>query len=301
MASAPLHEELARALRADPLVELRWHLLSDLDAAVAAAGLDPAAVPFNMFKRCAAARLKLPFALIGADGGAGIIILDWDTIVTCDLTLLFDEELAAMRRDGQLFGLAANDPTRASPRNDMYSKDWRPAPSFPAPDAPPGAAPLRGVNSGVMLVNMDEMRRDGARRLRAWYGELGALIERRVVAGAKAPPADAAARRALLGDVWALNAAFPLGDQDVLNEWLAGRESSMRLLSPMYNSFEQDMLSDAEQRAANFSRTPVPCIHHFTGERLNPGARLPPNVPNQDFARGLHAYILGLRLNLPPE
>ena len=203
-----LNHEVFRALRRDARVRVTLRDVSELDVSAARHGVaDPKRVPHNIFKNCASSRLKLPFLL--ADLGiARAIYLDWDTIVLCDLSLLwaeFDRFAAA----GAAVGFAQSDPTGVSGLD--HYRDW---------DLP--RHPTAGsVNSGVMLVDVAALMRVKA----DYWAAVEAIIWSRVDL-AKVKPDDGNAL------YWAFTKAFPLGDQDVLNCLLARMPQLLRVLPP---------------------------------------------------------------------
>ena len=238
--TSQLHWDVARYAAADPGgLELRFYNLRDLDASVAAFGGDGQLFPDTAFKVCAASRLKLPFAL-GRDVDR-LIYLDWDTVLLCDLSRLWEELRRFSPRE--LFGFALNDPTGLSTK-DAY----RGSSAIATP-------PRGGVSSGVMLLNVAALRADGGRELRDYHDRVMGVI------GARIP--NVTMRR----DFWALSEAFPLGDQDILNEYLAQRPDALRVIAPEWNSCLIEGVPYAQLRRAGIER-PVPCVVHMCGQRL---------------------------------
>jgi hypothetical protein len=89
-----VNREVALALRHDALLNVTVHRLSALDEAMAALRVaNHSLVPTNFFRKCSAARLKVPYLLMTLGVGRAIY-LDMDTVVQCDLGALwarFDE------------------------------------------------------------------------------------------------------------------------------------------------------------------------------------------------------------------
>ena len=215
---------------------------------------------------------------------------------------LLGAELARMR-DGQFLGAALNEPTGLWSVGTHYAPDS----GHPAPLLGRGAqgAELRGVNLGVMLLNLAAMREGGGRALRAFFGDLAAIIERRVLASAGAQgggaPVSAEERARLLSDFSALTNAFPLGDQDMVNELLAARPSILRVLAPPWNWAEAAQHDDAALRRANFSRAP-PCVLHMSSGRFLPGSRKSfDNEADTRWAVALIEYVRHVPLGVRPE
>ena len=143
------------------------------------------------------------------------------------------------------------------------------------------------------------------RALRAFFGDLAAIIERRVLASAGAQgggaPVSAEERARLLSDFSALTNAFPLGDQDMVNELLAARPSILRVLAPPWNWAEAALHDDAALRRANFSRAP-PCVLHMSSGRFLPGSRKSfDNEADTRWAVALIEYVRHVPLGVRPE
>ena len=277
-----LNWEVYRALQREAregLVSFRTYNIRDLDVATRAAlhGADPnLAVPHHIFKNCAATRIKLPFLLAGAV--QRVLYLDWDTVVTCDLTRLWDHW--ARFAPHQLLGFASADPSGASDR-DVY-RMWN-MPRHPA---------LGAINSGVMLMDIGKMAADGgARALAFWHG-ISAIIRSKVnVTGTPQ-------------DYWDLTRAFVLGDQDILNALFAapsanaswGHPEWLYLIPPEYNwcinpPFVQDILELGHTPLPSYKRRPAPCVHHFCGNRLMSNERGKEYLDVTDPTQGLFMYI----------
>jgi hypothetical protein len=277
--TSQLHWDVARFVAAAraPALELRFYNLRDLDEAVAAFGGDGALYPDTAFKVCAASRLKLPFAL-GADVRR-LIYLDWDTLLTCDLARLWRELRGFSPRE--LFGFALNDPTGLSSKN-----------AYVQPQNRIATPPRGGVSSGVMLLNVDALRRGGGRELRDYHDRIMRVIAARVP--------NATLRR----DFWALTDAFPLGDQDMLNEYLAQRPDALRVLGPEWNSCLVEGVPFAQLRRAGIERV-VPCVVHLCGQRLFTDMMVEDSVeepsPDRTWLRALVAYVSEFPLLVPEE
>jgi hypothetical protein len=247
--------------------------LRDLDAAVAAFGGDGALFPDTAFKVCAAARLKLPFAL-GRDVRR-LIYLDWDTLLTCDLQRLWRELQNFSARE--LFGFALNDPTGLS------TKD-----AYRVPGNAIATPPRGGVSSGVMLLNVEALRAGGGRELRDYHDRVMGIIARGVP--------NVTERR----DFWSLERAFPLGDQDILNAYLAERPETLRVLAPEWNSCLIEGVPYAQLRAAGIER-PVPCVVHLCGQRLFTDMMVEEDSPPKEWLRSFAGYVSAFPLVIPEE
>ena len=256
-----LNWEVYRALRREEAagrVTLRVYHTRELDAAVALAtpgeGDPNLAVPNYIFKNCAAARLKLPFLLGGAV--ERVLYLDWDTVVVCDLTLLWDEAWPAFA-PGQVLGFARADPSNASARDESRNQGL---PRHPT---------LGAINSGVMLMHVGRLHAGGARTgaLQFWRA-LGAIIRAKVnLTGGEA-------------DFWELQRAFTLGDQDILNALFAapspaepwGRPEWLHVLPFQYNHCVDPPFPEALRREGRAAlpgyEVRAPCVIHFCGNRL---------------------------------
>jgi hypothetical protein len=239
-----LNWEVARALQAErETVEVRVYRLADLDAAGAELGFrDMDAVPHTVFKTCAASRLKLPFVLRRA-GVERVLYLDWDTVVTCDLTRLWS--MFGSWEAEKWVGFALNDPTGLSQKDIYRLHDVK-------------RHPKGAVSSGVMMMDVGRMGADKDKVLRMYWDEVVAIVRKAVPdqAGEKGSP-----------DFWVLTKAFPLGDQDILNAILADHPEVLFLIPPEYNWCLADLVPFAELKRAGFHR-PLPCVHHFCGQRL---------------------------------
>jgi len=278
-----------RALRRDPRVRVSLRDVAELDAAAARHGVkDPERVPHNIFKNCASSRLKLPF-LLDELGIRRAIYLDWDTVVLCDLSLLW-AEFERFAAAGAAVGFAQSDPTGVSGLD--HYRDW---------DLP--RHPTAGsVNSGVMLVDVPALMRVKA----DYWAAVEAIIWGRVDLS-QVRPGD--------GDAlyWAFTKAFPLGDQDVLNCLLARMPQLLRVLPPEYNfclewPFLEDMPTDhpdatAQQRAPA-ERRRMPCVLHYCGAKLLPTAAGEATLPCDNPWKASHMFVKHFQLEshrvLPP-
>ena len=283
--SSKLNFDVARMIAADPLLALHVHPVGAVDAAVAA--WDPA-LPLarelgpTVFKTCAAARLKFPFffhALPPAARPSRLLYLDWDTVVQCDLTALWDG-MGGWAPEAVL-GMALNDPTGLS------SKD-----TYRATAARPAAG---GVSSGVLLFRLDRLwARGGALMVDYWRALAAVVAERVDVANS---PAFAQGAKPDAG-FWALTEAFPLGDQDMLNALLA-RDGPLagwlQVLPDIYNWCLADLVPPRAADAAGWARPAAPpCVVHFCGGRLEPTSTMVEEGDRggaqHEAARHLYAY-----------
>jgi hypothetical protein len=280
--TSQLHWDLVRFVESKTTgegLEMRFYNLRDLDKAVSAFGGDGALFPDTAFKVCAASRLKLPFAL-GRDVGR-LIYLDWDTLLTCDLHRLW-RELAGFA-PSELIGFALNDPTGLS------TKD-----SYRQPGNHIATHPRGSISSGVMLLNLEALRARGGRELRDYHDRIMAIISEGVP--------NVTMRR----DFWALERAFPLGDQDILNAYVAQRPEALRILAPEWNSCLIEGVPFALLRRAGIKR-PVPCVVHLCGQRLFTDAMIEDEregegrSPDRAWLRGLATYVAGFPLLVPEE
>lgn len=263
-----LNWEVYRAMekeRAAGLISYHVYSLQDLDDA-ARAVLGPAnpnkAVPHHIFKNCAASRLKLPFLLGGKVDR--VIYMDWDSIVTCDLTRLWGH--FQLMRDEQVLGFARTDPSGVSDR-DTY-RTWK----------LPHHTVLGSINSGVMLMDIGKLHaRERAGSLAFWASIAGILRSSTNLTGGPQ-------------DYWELHKAFPLGDQDVLNELFAGppadfpfsRPEWLYIIPYEYNvcidpPWLEDLRAVEHVPVDGYVGPPRPCIIHYCGNRLMS------NTPGQEY------------------
>jgi lipopolysaccharide biosynthesis glycosyltransferase len=280
-----LNWEVYRALQREVgagLVTYHTYHIRELDEAtgVALGGSDPnLAVPHHIFKNCAATRIKLPFLLGGKVDR--VLYLDWDTVVTCDLTRLWDHWGGF--NAAQLLGMASADPSGVSDR-DVY-RMWN-MPRHPT---------FGAVNSGVMMMHIGRMHEEGRRgkALEFWHA-ISAIIRSKVnVTGTPQ-------------DYWDLTRAFVLGDQDILNALFAprgvnaswGHPEWLYLIPPQYNfcidpPFPEEINAwDVDRKPLkSYKRRPAPCIHHFCGNRLMSNDRDKEWLDVKDPHQGLFMYI----------
>jgi hypothetical protein len=256
-----------RAVQRDPWVRVHVHDTGALDAATAAAGFaDAADVPQTIFKNCAASRLKLPF-LLASLGVSRAMYMDWDSVVLCDLTRIWDG--FARFPPPAIMAFAPADPTGASELDHYRMWDL---PRHPT---------IGSINSGVMLLRVPALMAVAG----VYWAEVVAILEE----GLAAANVTGGLRAA---DYWALTAAFPLGDQDVLNALFARHPSWLHAL-PATANFCLDLPPAA-----------MPCVVHFCGNKLMPvnaaEAALPAAELIKNPWRAVHAFVRYWPLE-PPE
>jgi hypothetical protein len=257
-----------RLVRADALLELRTYRLDALDSAALAGGAlasELSLVQPTVFKACATARLRLPFLL--ARVAPRVLYVDWDAVVVCDLTALW-AAFGSWASRAALVGMALNDPTGISFFDSYVRRPDNPAPR----PSPPGG----GLSSGVMLFSLERL---GARaRALEWWRAIVRVVRARV-ANASAPQ-----------DYWTLTAAFPLGDQDIINEVLAAHPDWLAPhIDARFNYCLADVVAPALLRAAG-ARRAIPCVVHFCGDRLLSDTLRRDNAA-PDVSKTLHAYV----------
>jgi lipopolysaccharide biosynthesis glycosyltransferase len=281
--STHVNHDVWRAIQRDPSVTIRVHNIDLLDEATRQAGVgEPSGVPQTMFKNCAASRLKLPFLLARA-GVKRAIYMDWDTISLCDLSTLWDE--FGRFSDSAFMGFAPADPTGAS-ELDHY-RMW---------DLP--RHPVYGsVNSGVMLLDVEKVmtrlggaaepgtRRNRTRAAdappapspgpppsptdplrRTYWSELSAIIAEKV------PNVSTAS-------FWDLTNAFPLGDQDVLNELFERQPGWLHPLPERYN------------HCLDIDTEVMPCVLHYCGNKLMPTQRGERTLPIEHPWKASYMFV----------
>lgn len=249
--------DVKRLVDGDPLLRLTVHQVGAVDGAVAAFdGALPRALGIDstIFKSCAAARLKFPFFFSQVDRA---LYIDWDSVVLCDLTELWDAGAGAWG-DGAVVGMGLNDPTGGASSKDMYR------------DAPAKRPAGGGLSSGVMMWRFDRLRERGGEPLRRYWRAVVGVVERAVNFSAPAFAPGAGSD----GPFWELTKAFPLGDQDILNAMFApaGGAPAAWLappLPPRYNWCLADAAPPAALDAAGWRRPLGPCVIHFCGTRLS--------------------------------
>jgi hypothetical protein len=252
-----LNYEVYRALKKDRDVRVTLHHIDELDAAADSFGVhEPRKVPHTIFKRCAGTRLKLPF-LLARLGLEKAIYVDWDTVVLCDLSLLWAEFAKFDVRGGAALAFAQTDPSGVS--NLDHYREWN-QPRHPTAGS---------INSGVMLVHVGQLMQRPAR------DDYWRVIEETLFSRVNITSA--------MDDVaqyWAFTKAFPLGDQDVLNHLFLRLPHLLHVLQPEWNfcldwpytdDLDSDQFSDLppERRAAVEQRR-MPCVLHFCAQKLLP-------------------------------
>ena len=240
-------------------VELTPHSLGELGRAVSN-HVGPAAaanISDNLFKPCAAARLKLPYAHALANVPR-LLYVDTDAVALCDIAQLWDGFAWPARA---LFAATMEAPHRGAPS--MYQN---------LPSAFGGA----GLNSGVLFFHLERMRAAGLSNV---WREAAAVAQSTGYAGA-AP-------------YWKNNGLY-FGDQDILNimfsparrpEWLA--ELDMRWNWRWPGSTAGNLRDGAPPGYV----PPAPCIEHF-----NAGQWAAPADSKQPTRAGLFKYVAHARL-----
>lgn len=299
-----INYDVYRAVKADPLLDIRVYHLDQLDAAAAAfeqtsrgssssttaaaaagdavagtaaapAGTQPIAVPHSVFKNCAASRLKLPFVLDPVLIPR-IIYLDWDAVTTCDLSVLWS--MFGSWNGSQYLGFAANDPTGHSEKDIYRDSDM---PRHPVHGA---------ISSGVMMLDVRKLYESDGELLQLYWRSVQAIVVQRVPDIVNNPAAV---------DYWVLTRAFPLGDQDILNVYLAQQPQSLWLIPPQFNWCLADLVPFATLQSSGFTR-PLPCVIHFCGGRLFHDSMKQEGSPNDEWVKTLWNYYKAVPL-LPPE
>jgi lipopolysaccharide biosynthesis glycosyltransferase len=125
----------------------RTYLWTDLHAAVSRRLGDGAAlIDNNAFKICASVRLLIPFGV--AEDADRVLYIDNDSIVSCDLTELYDS--ARHWLPAQIIGAAPEGPHDFQP---THYTGMSPAEKRPTAAVFPG-----GLNSGVLLMQVGKLR-----------------------------------------------------------------------------------------------------------------------------------------------
>lgn len=252
-----------------------------VDAAVAAAGGSAApgalrTLLLDVFKPCASARLLVPHLL--PLPVQRVLWVDWDAAALCNmeqLWRLWDDPALGWDTGGgsggALLGLALNDATGVSDF-DVYQGHTGPQPPHPA---------AGGVNSGVMLWNIAALRAHNGALLREFWAQVSRVL-------ARALPGSGPASRD------AVERAFPLPDQDVLNAVLApgARPEWLALLPRQWNACLELFVPHATLRDAGAPLPPPSCIIHFCGKSLLRANFEVPGSPNFLYLRALHIYLL---------
>ena len=256
-----LNHEVYRAMRREEaagLISVHVHHIDALDAATEAtlhSGDPNRAVPHHVFKSCVASRLKLPF-LLARMNISRVLYLDWDVVVLCDLTQLWDEwhTPAVAENPSAILGFVPNDLSGTLHIDSLHPKH-------------------SSVNTGVMFMNVARMAAADGRLMRAFWDTTAAVIARHVNVTGNGEV-----------DYWSLTKAFPLGDQDILNEVLTpisaldGHPEWVFFLPRAYNwCIDPPFLEDPGGHTTAMRQgepvRPPPCILHFCGNKLFPAYR----------------------------
>ena len=198
---------------------------------------DAAKISNDLFRPCAAARLKLPYAPALA-GVTRLLYVDTDAVALCDVAGLWD---GFSWPAGAMFAATTEPPHKASPS--IYANK-------------PSAFGGVGLNSGVLFMHLEYMRAAGLAGI--WREE--AEIARS--SGYKGQPPS-----------WMENGLM-WGDQDILNilaarhpEWFAELDVKWNWRWPGRNP------EDLRDGAPPGYVPPVPCIEHFNGGQAVPTGR----------------------------
>jgi hypothetical protein len=254
--------DVIRYIDADPLLTYTLIFLSEVDQISQNAGATNSPPALNeVFKLCAGVRLKFPFYFPAKFPHIKrAIYLDWDVIVTCDLITIWDKGREGWP-ESSLLSMAKNDPTGLSmkdsyrtpgPNEDIYGRH------FPHPL-------VGGVSSGVIVWDFAAftlpVRHD-------WWDLTLKIVDARVGKIDK------------VADYWILTNAFPLGDQDIINEMLSEREGWLALLAPEFNWCLADVLSNEDFVKSGIVRPSV-CVYHLCGSRISSDRmRADPTLPD---------------------
>lgn len=267
--------DVIRFIDADPLLTYTLISLSEVDQISESAGATNSPPALNeVFKLCAGVRLKFPYFFpVKFPQIQRAIYLDWDTIVTCDLLTLWDKGREGWP-DTALMSLAKNDPTGLSmkdsyrtpgPNEETYGRH------FPHPL-------IGGVSSGVIVWDFDSFTLP---KRTEWWELTLKIVNARVGKIDK------------VADYWILTNAFPLGDQDIINEMLSEREGWLTLLAPEFNWCLADVVSAEDFVKSGFVRPSV-CVYHLCGSRIaSDRMRADPTLPDaavdlSNFYRSAH-------------
>jgi hypothetical protein len=264
--------EIEQFMWSDPLLEVRYYSFDELDAAVARYGIEKNQLPHTIFKQCAGSRLKLP-AILNPIEVPRIAYIDWDVGVNCDLTALWNE--FDRFNSSSFFGFSLNDPTGLSAQ-DMYKKTEQ------------LRHPLGAVSSGVMLIDIAKMYVDERKVLLHYLNFCVKRLEEKLGGSEAVQKAD----------YWELTKHFPLGDQDLLNDYLHFNPSALHLLAPQWNWCLADLVPIKKLQESNFQR-PIPCILHFCGMRIFDNVMKEPESPDDRYVKAFFDYIFYFPLITP--
>ena len=264
--------EIEQFMWNDPLIEVRYYSFDELDAAVARYGIEKDQLPHTIFKQCAGSRLKLP-AILNPLEVPRIAYIDWDVGVNCDLTQLWAE--FDRFNSSSFFGFSLNDPTGMSAQ-DMYRKTDQ------------LRHPRGAVSSGVMLIDIAKMYVDDRKILLQYLDFCVKRLEEKL-GGAEAVQK---------ADYWQLTKYFPLGDQDLLNDFLHFNPEALHLLAPQWNWCLADLVPVKKLQEVHFQR-PIPCILHFCGMRIFDNVMKEPESPDDRYIKAFFDYIFYFPLITP--
>ena len=143
------------ANRTDGKVSVSWYDVdSEVIGATAAAVGDTAAsaVSNDLFKTCSTIRLRLPFIAGALNVTDRLLYVDFDSIVTCDLESMWEEELATLgAAEGAFIAVTPEAPHAG------YPTAYRPDPGMKGERLHPSKF-KGGLNAGVMAVRLDRWR-----------------------------------------------------------------------------------------------------------------------------------------------
>ena len=204
-----------------------------------------AAVDNGLFKECSTIRLRLPFIGGALAAAPGVLYIDFDAIVTCDIESLWEEELRGTLGRAPYAFLAVSE--EAPHRG--YPTAYRPNPPH-GPRHP--SAFESGLNAGVAAVRLDRWRAVAAE----YWGAVASIVKG---GGYDAFNLTVHGKRGLT-----------YGDQDILNILSAQRPEWFATLPLRYNwRFESVEASQGHllrrlPPGATYEPQ-APCIQHFTG------------------------------------
>ncbi len=264
--------EIEQFMWNDPLLEVRYYSFDELDDAVARFGIEKSQLPHTIFKQCAASRLKLP-AILNPIEVPKIMYVDWDVGFNCDLTQLWDE--FNNFNSTSFFGFSLNDPTFESAQ-DMYRKNNQ------------LRHPLGAVSSGVMLIDIAKMYIDDRKMLLHYLNFCVQRLEQKLGSPEAVQKAD----------YWKLTEHFPLGDQDLLNDYLHFYPDTLYLLKPEWNWCLADLVPIKKLQETGFKR-PIPCVMHFCGMRIFDNVMKEEDSPDDRYVKAFFDYIFYFPLITP--
>lgn len=274
--SSQINFDVTRFIRDDPLLQYSLISMVELDEVSAAAGAKGAQDGLNnIFKHCAGVRLKFPhFFLARFPLMKRAIYVDWDSVITCDLTTLWDKGLEGWPQTA-VMSMAKNDPTGLSQKDSYRTPGANEEPLYQREFPHPAVG---GLSSGVIVWNFEAFGR------RADALSSSEVFGWRALSSSSLPPLFTVAdewwalilkivrarlpNTTAVPDYWVLTAAFPLGDQDIINELLYLREGWVAPpMAPEYNWCLADVVSSDEFIKSGLTRPSV-CVYHLCGSRI---------------------------------